>query len=436
MTEFTDISIRITNQLDKHVKKEGGIYFTPNSIVNHMFDTVMGILTKHPTKIQRVLEPSCGSGQIVQGVLDRIPGEQNVQIDAFETNELIVHHVREHYKNNGNVNVILGDFLLNNRTTAEQYYDLIVGNPPYFVMKRADMDPAYKEWVDGRPNIYILFVLKALDLLTPETGILSLVLPTNFLNCMYYKKVRQRIIETCTICEIKVYEDSNFIDTKQGVVLLTVQKRKPCENANEPYVIHGHVLNTIGNVEKLRYLYKGATSLSKLGCTINVGSVVWNQHKRHLHEHNNGKQQLVPILYANDIKSTSSKVSALTSGFKNPDKKRYIDYAAASIPTDKLITTPLLVMNRGYGSGKYTLCAAVYDACSEKEPFVAENHVLCIRTPPPRKTNDTNFPDGVVLHEAIQRSFDDPRTAAFVSIYCTNNALNVYEILELVPIYI
>ena len=45
----------------------------------------------------------------------------------------------------------------------EQKYDLVIGNPPYFVMKKKEVDDSYYDYFDGRPNIFILFIIKSLD---------------------------------------------------------------------------------------------------------------------------------------------------------------------------------------------------------------------------------------------------------------------------------
>ena len=42
-------------------------------------------------------------------------------------------------------------------------YKLIVGNPPYFVMKKKDVDKKYYDYFDGRPNIFILFIMNKIS---------------------------------------------------------------------------------------------------------------------------------------------------------------------------------------------------------------------------------------------------------------------------------
>lgn len=425
--EFTNLSLCLTKQLDSQTKKKDGIYFTPKSIVKDMMDTVLKVFENiNKIRTLRVLEPSCGSGQILQGVLEHFPN-RGVFIDAFETNEIIVNHVKTQFKQQQNVNIVLGDFLTsnNNNTSVDSYYDVILGNPPFFGLKKDQQVkkyPLYNEWIDyGRPNVYVLFLLKSLDLLTPGTGILSFVLPVNFLNCMYYKKVRRRIIRSCTICSLTIYDQANFIDTKQKVVLLTLMNT-PSKFQNNTFVIHEHILNTESNIQKLKRICEGSTSLAKLGYTVNVGSVVWTKHKAHLYADNIREPNRVPILFASDIPQSTmgTRFSLTSSGFKNPVKKRYIDLVAAGIPANRCIVSPTLVMSRGYGSsGKYALRAATVD--NNGDPFIAENHVICIRGPPTRPF--------------INISFSDPRTEEFVSIFCANSALNVHEILDYLPIF-
>ena len=57
-------------------------------------------------------------------------------------------------------------------------YNLIIGNPPYYVMKKC-VDKKYYQYFTGRPNIFILFIIKCLSLLETD-GILSFVLPKSF----------------------------------------------------------------------------------------------------------------------------------------------------------------------------------------------------------------------------------------------------------------
>jgi type I restriction-modification system DNA methylase subunit len=58
-----------------------------------------------------------------------------------------------------NINIKNEDFITYNDTTK---YDLVIGNPPYFVMKKKDVAKDYYDYFDERPNIFILFLIKCL----------------------------------------------------------------------------------------------------------------------------------------------------------------------------------------------------------------------------------------------------------------------------------
>ena len=83
-------------------------------------------------------------------------------------------------------------------------FDLIIGNPPYFVCKKSDVPKEYSEFIYGRPNIFGLFIIHSLSLIKPG-GIIAFIIPKSFLNSLYYSKIRNYIKETCSIVKIDDY---------------------------------------------------------------------------------------------------------------------------------------------------------------------------------------------------------------------------------------
>ena len=121
--QFSSLSKDLTKKLSNNEKKQNGIYFTPKNIVIDMIN----ICKKHNKKINRVLEPSCGSCQVINEVDKSF---ENVKIDGIELNNTIFTEIKalEHVNN---VNLMNQDYL---EYVPEDKYDLIIGNPPYFVM--------------------------------------------------------------------------------------------------------------------------------------------------------------------------------------------------------------------------------------------------------------------------------------------------------------
>ena len=192
-------------------------------------------------------------------------------------------------------------------------FDLIIGNPPFFVMKSKDVDTQFNNFYDGRPNIFILFIILSLKLLN-NNGILSFILPKNFLNCIYYDKTRQLINNNYKIIDISECED-NYLETKQDTILMIIQKRNDnCFN-NEAYVLKNQftIFGTLSNISKLKNLYNGSTTLKSLDFNVSVGTVVWNQHKDKL---TNDKNKTL-LIYSSDIKNNKLEIQK----YSNPQKK-------------------------------------------------------------------------------------------------------------------
>ena len=215
-------------------------------------------------------------------------------------------------------------------------FDLIIGNPPYFVMSKTDVDKLYCNYFDGRPNIFILFIIKSLKLLNKK-GILSFVLPKNFLNCLYYDKTRKHILENYTILDIIECHD-NYIETKQDTIIVILQNEKPTNNLSYSITISEYtIFGTQNNINSMKNLYNNSKTLFDLSFNVNVGNVVWNQCKKDLTDDNTKTH----LIYSSDI--TNNKLSI--KNYSNKEKKNYINKKGNS--------NPLLVINRGYGVGSF-----------------------------------------------------------------------------------
>ena len=97
--------------------------------------------------IQNVLEPSCGSCEYILALKEKY----EVNITGIEFNDTIYESIK-HLHNN----IIHNDFI---QYDFDKTFDLIIGNPPYFVMKKKDVNKEYYKYFDGRPNIFILFII-------------------------------------------------------------------------------------------------------------------------------------------------------------------------------------------------------------------------------------------------------------------------------------
>jgi type I restriction-modification system DNA methylase subunit len=395
--EFNKLSIELTKKICKEEKKKNGIYFTPPSTIQMN----LNYLKNYFLKANTVLEPSCGSGEYIKSINSLYP---NINILGIENNTTIFDSI----KNMASDKISLSheDFL---NFSGDNKFDIIIGNPPYFVIKKQCVSSDYTKYFEGRPNIFILFIIKALQFLNDE-GVLSFVLPRNFLNCTYYTKTRQFISSNFRILSIIECND-NYIDTEQPTIILIIQKTKDTFN-NESFVLNvdnHQIFGLENNISKLKELYKDSSSLKKLKFKVSVGSVVWNQCKNILCDDKN-KTRLV---YSSDINDNKLEFK----NYRNVEKKNFIDKKG-----DK---TPLLVVNRGYGIGTYKFNYCLIHGGFE---YLVENHLICIKY-------DTKSDNVVDLYERVIRSLEDRRTKEFVKLYFGNSAINTKELSEIIPIY-
>jgi len=412
--KFSDISQRLTKDLSTKEKKDGGIFFTPGTITKEL---IKYIPNKNGSKGLKILEPSCGSGEFIKAVLSL--GIKKVKIDAVELNKKIFDEVNKEFKNYKEVNIINKDYL--DGAFSGSKYNVVIGNPPYFVMNKADKDKyatKFGNYYVGRPNIYMLFIVRALTQLV-KGGVLIFLIPKSFLNSAYYNLVRKMIYKKCDIIDIVNYSDhEDFLETKQETIGLVVKKNGSTSN-NKFCVVNGdnYLFNTSENTTQMRKLLEDSSTLRELDFVAKTGSVVWNQHKPKLTS--DSKKTL--LIYNSNVTTGKFAVVKFTAQLKH----QYItDMDDKSFGTDSG-SECVIVVNRGNGNTSYNF---YYSLISSKDigPFCVENHLNVI----------TGNGSGDYTIDDIYKSLQDPRTAEFIDMFVGNGALSASELNSIVPFYL
>ena len=402
-SEFTELSKLLTKELDSKTKKSEGVFFTPQTIVNATIERVK----KENVNIKNILEPSCGSGEFFQ-VLDS--NYTDVNITGIELNKTIYNKMKDTTLENNELTLVNQDYL---KWNASQKYDLIVGNPPYFVMKKGEVDERFHDFIEGRPNIFTLFIIHSLQFLEKD-GILAFVLPKNFVNCLYYSLLRHHIYEKYKIIDIIHCDGNLFMGTAQDTIIFIIQNTTPSEGHNDNFTMNAStttLFNSVSNTQRIKELSEGSKTLSELGFDLNIGTVVWNQHKDIL---TTDKDQ-TRLIYSGDIKNNK----VILTQYKNPEKKNYIRKDGNTGVT--------MVLNRGYGKGKYSFSYGIVDL---NVPYLIENHLINIRY-----NKDIPKKELMKKYKSLITSFTDKRTNEFVELYFGNNAINITELKTILPIY-
>ena len=398
--DYSTLSKDLTNSLPTLVKKNNGIYFTPPTCVINNIELLQTFITDD----MNILEPSCGSCEYITALHRLFP---NLNITGIEYNKTIYESI---------VNLNNDKIVINNMNylhyITDKKYDLIIGNPPYYVLKKSDVDKCYHRYFDGRPNIFILFIIKSIQLLN-NNGILSFILPKNFLNCLYYDKTRKYIKTHFQILHIIDCKDAKYIETQQDTIILIIQKTNNCDNTEFILEINNYIIFVNkANKDKITNLYINSKTLFELGFKVNVGTVVWNQCKTLLTDDTTKTR----LIYSSDIDNNK----LIIKKYNNIVKKNFINKPG--------ITRPMIIINRGYGVGEYKFNYCLID---EEKEYLIENHLICIEC-----ISDLPRDKLIEEYKKIIISLNDNRTAKFIAIYFGNNAINTTELNNILPIFL
>lgn len=180
----------------KAIKKDYGIFFTPQRIVDLMVSLVD--IERLGGESLNILEPACGLAQFLLGIKRNLPSiYRKARLLGVEINEDIIQFfsTAEIAKE---IKLIHSDYLL---WDSDMLFDLIIGNPPYGIPSHSDhyaikIEPKTKEkykrlyetWY-GKYNVYGAFIEKSVKLLKVG-GQLIFIVPATFMILDEFKKLR------------------------------------------------------------------------------------------------------------------------------------------------------------------------------------------------------------------------------------------------------
>lgn len=196
----------------------GGAFFTPTNVSKFIWDALRPKLPQEP----RVLEPSAGAGVF----LEHAP--KSASITALELDKTSAKVTSVLYPS---AEVIEGDALVHDR---RDYYDLVIGNPPYGVSVEfeADKDESWtsvsKTKAKYRGKSEVAFIELAIKSVKPG-GYIAFVLPLGISYATYAKKLHKLLHETCwQVATIALpTETFQHVGTKVATQILILRKAPP-----------------------------------------------------------------------------------------------------------------------------------------------------------------------------------------------------------------
>jgi len=225
INEFNTYSLRslkYEKSVEQKKKTEKGIFYTTIDLTK----TIMNFLSIPSSSI--VLDPCCGTGSFLLSA--KSMGVEN--IFGADIDKKAVDVCKETLESE---NIVRYDTLSNNANSIikklkmNEKADYIVGNPPYVPIGKASI--YQKEYLFNREvkdcgnNLFIAALLRSFDL-SKETGIISYIIPKNFLHVASYGILRKRILTDKTILSI-VDLGACFKDVRGEQILLTIKNSKP-----------------------------------------------------------------------------------------------------------------------------------------------------------------------------------------------------------------
>lgn len=179
----------------------------------HLVDKMVGRLfaDRPPSQHSRVLDPGCGTGAFIEGVLRWCDKNEN-EVPVIVGIESDPRHAREALKKFGlhpNVEIRIQDFL----DAPHGKFDYVIGNPPYVSITQLSPTERTRyrrrfSSARGRFDLYLLFFEQALRCLEPG-GRLVFVTPEKF-TYVHTAGPLRRVLSSTWVEEIELLPEDIF----------------------------------------------------------------------------------------------------------------------------------------------------------------------------------------------------------------------------------
>ena len=389
-------TVKYLREADLKHRKELGQYFTPRTLR----ETLLSKLPK--IKNPKILDPASGTGEFLETAKEYFA---DGQIYGWEIDPALVSISK---KIAPYARVECTDSLKEN---GDEKFDFVIGNPPYFEFKPdTETRGKYEEILNGRVNIYGIFVYKGIQLLR-EGGCLAYVIPPSMNNGAYFSKLRNFIVAHCNIEFLSIQKiPTIFKDALQTVMLLVLKKGR---NVGSYLFKKNGILIFSQEKDHLEEVFKNSATLSDFGYRVQTGKLVWNQNKDLLTNNPTGN---VPLIWSHNITRDGVKLE------KNEDKPQFVK-------TSFYERGPVIVTNRIIGQPhKGSLKAAIVP---ENMKFVAENHVNVIY---PAKHQSLSPNSKKITLENVVKQLNSPENADVLWRITGNTQISKNELEKLFPI--
>ena len=221
-------------------EKALGFVTTPKKTVEYIISKLGNI-----KKGQKILDPCVGPGIFVKNLLDR--NVKSTQIYAFDINSFYKTQIEDL-----GVNFEVKDTLLDLNQESYNYFDFIIGNPPYLNKASTYIreNKIRLKKIYGKINAhetYSMFIVNSIWRLK-EGGKLGFITSDSYLSLSTHRKLRKFILDTCKIEELLLAPKNLFnnqnVNTSPAIIILT-----KCSGIENQHIRKENLMTTIPRVK-------------------------------------------------------------------------------------------------------------------------------------------------------------------------------------------
>lgn len=234
-----------------------GFVPTPSETVDLMVNRLFR--DRPPSRESTVLDPGCGTGAFIEGVLRWCERNRNPipHIVGIDSNPRHAIEARRQFAGRREVEIRYGDFLDGG---SDEQFDFVIGNPPYVSILELSQDEKarYRSRyiaAQGRFDLYILFFEQALRRMSAG-GRLVFITPEKYLYVETARPLR-KIIRQWDVEEINLLDEATFGPLVTYPTVTTLTKR--------PYARQTVVIPRTGFAKRTSLPTRGASWISVIG---------------------------------------------------------------------------------------------------------------------------------------------------------------------------
>jgi len=373
--DLTSISSECAHLFSKNTKKNErkplGQFFTPQEIARYMANCI----DISGDRVS-ILDPCAGTGTLIAAFCDKIAKEMdhsiNIFINAYEIDSKLIPYLessmsfcKEILELNGHIVdylIIEGNFIEKNAQYLNhnfpdndqdeylEYFDIVLSNPPYYKLKRDCKEyEIMNGFLNGQPNIYSSFVILATKMLK-NSGQFVHIIPRSFCSGLYYKNIRNWLLENSCIYGIHNFKSRSKIFDQQEVLqeviiiyggagnakkcktaLISSSKDKSLDDYKEVNVPYRYISHPYGEDKYIRIptsrfemdildiVDSWEYTLEDFGITVSTGRIVDFRTMDNLRDDYSG-DNCVPLLWAQNLNQDGINLNP-----KNYTKKKGIE---------------------------------------------------------------------------------------------------------------